>query len=442
MVAYLKKTKGSKGFHQIVDFLNSSHIRYALIENPTIYVSLIQQFWNTATARTLDNGEIEITATIDGKVKIVSKASIRRHLKLEDSDGISNFPSTEIFKQLALMGVDPFGDRLTSDKESLWYCFYKAYQKEVQERHEHDMESDFKFTAAEEVYTAEKKLPKTKLQLEQERLGYEEALRLHAEIDEEERQRIARVQEEASSFNIEEWDDIQARVEADEEFAQRLQSKEREMYSKAKKSRLLAKLINERKRYFAAQRAEERRNKPLTQAQQRTYMSQYIKNIGSHTLKKLKSYSFDEIKNLFEITIRRVHTFVPMESESERVILELAARSSKREAEEELVQESSKRLKTGERSVPAEESKDKEEEEELSQERILQMMIIVLEHGMNVEALQTKYPIIDWEIYTKGARKEDFVKLWSLVKEKFTSAELTECWKHKKYRSLPSCNRS
>ncbi|GKB44239.1 hypothetical protein Tco_0889181 [Tanacetum coccineum] len=70
MVAYLKKIEGSEGFHQIVDLLNSSHIRYALTENPTIYVSLIQQFWNTATARTLDNGEIEITATIDGKVKL------------------------------------------------------------------------------------------------------------------------------------------------------------------------------------------------------------------------------------------------------------------------------------------------------------------------------------------------------------------------------------
>ncbi|GKE72341.1 hypothetical protein Tco_1534382, partial [Tanacetum coccineum] len=86
MVAYLKKTEGSEEFHKIVEFLNSSHIRYALIENPTIYVSLIQQFWNTATVRTLDNGEMEITATIDGKVKIVSEASIRRHLKLEDFD--------------------------------------------------------------------------------------------------------------------------------------------------------------------------------------------------------------------------------------------------------------------------------------------------------------------------------------------------------------------
>ncbi|GJV73699.1 hypothetical protein Tco_1493694 [Tanacetum coccineum] len=84
---------------------------------------------------------------------------------------------------------------------------------------------------------------------------------------------IARVQEEANSFNIKEWDDIQARAEADEEFAQRLQSEEREMCSEAEKARLLAALINERKRYFVVQRAEERRNKPLTQAQQRTYMS-------------------------------------------------------------------------------------------------------------------------------------------------------------------------
>ncbi|GJZ95050.1 zf-CCHC domain-containing protein [Tanacetum coccineum] len=66
---------------------------------------------------------------------------------------------------------------------------------------------------------------------------------------------------------------------------------------------------------------------------------------------------------VFEATMRRVHTFVPMESESERVIPELAAGSSKRDVDEELVQESSKRLKTGESSVPAEESNDKEEEE-------------------------------------------------------------------------------
>ncbi|GKA34094.1 hypothetical protein Tco_0720523 [Tanacetum coccineum] len=45
---------------------------------------------------------------------------------------------------------------------------------------------------------------------------------------------------------------------------------------------------------------------------------------------------------------------------------------------------------------------------------------------MSVEALQTKYPIIDWEIYTEGTRKDDLVMLWSLVKEKFNSIEPTD----------------
>ncbi|GKC40476.1 hypothetical protein Tco_1052860 [Tanacetum coccineum] len=44
---------------------------------------------------------------------------------------------------------------------------------------------------------------KKKLQLEKERLGLEEALRLQEQLDEEERQRIARVHEKAITFNVE-----------------------------------------------------------------------------------------------------------------------------------------------------------------------------------------------------------------------------------------------
>ncbi|GJR66907.1 hypothetical protein Tco_0012972 [Tanacetum coccineum] len=62
MVAYLQKPEGSEAFHQIVDFLNASHIK------------------------TTDDGEVEITASIDGQVKTITEASLRRHLKLEDSD--------------------------------------------------------------------------------------------------------------------------------------------------------------------------------------------------------------------------------------------------------------------------------------------------------------------------------------------------------------------
>ncbi|GJR47297.1 putative reverse transcriptase domain-containing protein [Tanacetum coccineum] len=74
MVAFLKKPEGSAEFHQIVDFLNFTHIKYALTENPTIYVSLIHQFWKTASASTSENGEMEITATIDGRVKTVTES--------------------------------------------------------------------------------------------------------------------------------------------------------------------------------------------------------------------------------------------------------------------------------------------------------------------------------------------------------------------------------
>ncbi|GKE38667.1 hypothetical protein Tco_1462072, partial [Tanacetum coccineum] len=59
MVAYLQKPKGSEAFHQ---------------------------FWGTAAARTTDDGEVEITATIYGQVKTIIEASLRRHFKLEDSD--------------------------------------------------------------------------------------------------------------------------------------------------------------------------------------------------------------------------------------------------------------------------------------------------------------------------------------------------------------------
>ncbi|GKF53466.1 hypothetical protein Tco_0160376 [Tanacetum coccineum] len=95
MVAYLEKSKGSEGFHEIIDFLSASHIYYALTASTTIYTSLIEQFWQTAALCTIDDGVLGITATIDRKVKIiVLEGSIRRHLKLEDSEGIPSLPTT------------------------------------------------------------------------------------------------------------------------------------------------------------------------------------------------------------------------------------------------------------------------------------------------------------------------------------------------------------
>ncbi|GKD36428.1 hypothetical protein Tco_1251937 [Tanacetum coccineum] len=96
--------------------LNNDSIKLVLLENPTIYTSLIQQFWETAFASTSENEEMEITATIDGRVRTITEASIRRHLKLEDSDGIPTLPNAKIFKQIALMGYAYDSDKLTFQK--------------------------------------------------------------------------------------------------------------------------------------------------------------------------------------------------------------------------------------------------------------------------------------------------------------------------------------
>ncbi|GJZ80204.1 ribonuclease H-like domain-containing protein [Tanacetum coccineum] len=116
MVAFLEKSTGSEGFHQVIDFLNRSHICYALTKKPDVYISFIKQFWRSAEATNDDNGEVQITATIDGHSKTITEASLRRHLKLDDHDSITSIPNSEIFEQLALMGYHTDSDKLTFQK--------------------------------------------------------------------------------------------------------------------------------------------------------------------------------------------------------------------------------------------------------------------------------------------------------------------------------------
>ncbi|GKC76275.1 hypothetical protein Tco_1127049, partial [Tanacetum coccineum] len=191
-------------------------------------------------------------------------------------------------------------------------------------------------------------------------------------VEKKTKQRIAKVQEEAITFNTKEWDNIQAQIEADEELAHRLQAQEREGYSEADKARLL------------------------------------IKHIGSLTLQQLKKLSFDEIKELFETTMKRVNTFTPMKSDD--TVPKVVAGSSKRDAEQELNQESLVRQMIGEGSKQVEESKD-----ELSQEQLQQLMIIVPEEWMNI-----------FKDMLKNFDMDDLVKLWSLVHERSNSTEPIE----------------
>nr|GFA56303.1 hypothetical protein [Tanacetum cinerariifolium] len=87
MVAYLIKSDASEGFNQILDFLNGSSIKYALTVNPNIYVSCIKQFWTTVAVKMV-NDVIRLQALVDKKKVVVTEATIREALCLDDAEGV------------------------------------------------------------------------------------------------------------------------------------------------------------------------------------------------------------------------------------------------------------------------------------------------------------------------------------------------------------------
>nr|GEX93388.1 hypothetical protein [Tanacetum cinerariifolium] len=75
-------------------------------------------------------------------------------------------------------------------------------------------------------------------------------------------ERIAREKDEANKVMVKEWDEVQAIIDVDRQLAEQIQAQEREQVSIEERSKLLAKLIESKRKYFAAKRAEEIRNKP------------------------------------------------------------------------------------------------------------------------------------------------------------------------------------
>ncbi|GKC18297.1 hypothetical protein Tco_1020447 [Tanacetum coccineum] len=96
----------------------------------------------------------------------------------------------------------------------------------------------------------------------------ETTLKLQAEFDEEEK--LAREkdekEQEANIALIETWDDIQAKIDADHQLDERFQAQEQEELSIEEKATLFQQLLEKRRKYFAAKRAEEIRNKPPTKS--------------------------------------------------------------------------------------------------------------------------------------------------------------------------------
>ncbi|GJT10612.1 retrotransposon protein, putative, ty1-copia subclass [Tanacetum coccineum] len=196
-----------------------------------------------------------------------------------------------------------------------------------------------------------------------------------------------------------------------ERLAARLQEEEREQFSIDEQARFLVETIAERKRFFAAQRAEQIRNKPPTKTQLRNKMITFLKNMGRFTYNQLKNKSLEEIQKLYEREQKWINDFVPMDSE-------MVKDSGKKDDDSQKQAESSKkrpRAEHDEESVKKQKLEDDAEKEEL---RACLDIVPGDDIAINVESLATKYPIIFSEMLDDFDR-QDVVDLCSLVKESY-----------------------
>ncbi|GJY11554.1 putative ribonuclease H-like domain-containing protein [Tanacetum coccineum] len=247
-------------------------------------------------------------------------------------------------------------------------------------------------------------------------------------------------------LKLDEEDDIQEKIEADQLLAERLQAREQEELTIEERDILFQQLLEKRRKHFAAKRAKEKRNIPPTKAQQRSIMYTYLKNMEGWKPKDLKNKSFDSIQKLFDKAMKKVTTFVDMDKELVKESLKkvdagIAQESSSKRTGDELEQESNKKQKV-------------DEDKETTELKSL-MEVITDEEEVAVDAipLATKPPsIVDWKIHKEGKKsyyqiiradgslkmylvfthllksfdREDLETLYKLVKAKYGSTRPVE----------------
>ncbi|GJT38121.1 hypothetical protein Tco_0937986 [Tanacetum coccineum] len=265
--------------------------------------------------------------------------------------------------------------------------------------------------------------------------------------EEEEEERLAREKFEANVALIEEWNDIQAKIKADQLLAKRLQERQQEELTIEERANLFQQLLEKRRKFFAAKSAEEKRNRPPTKAPKRSITSTYLKNMAGYKYNQLKNKTFDDIQKLFDKAIKRVNIFVDVDTEVEgsKVRVEGSAvrveDSSSKRARDELEQESTKKQKMD------------EDKETAKLQSLMEVIPDKEEVTVDVIPLATKpLTIVDYKIIKEGKignyqiiradgsskrysafiqmlkrfDREDLETLWKLVKAKHGYTRLEE----------------
>ncbi|GKC07938.1 hypothetical protein Tco_0999548 [Tanacetum coccineum] len=206
-----------------------------------------------------------------------------------------------------------------------------------------------------QMIVEETQVPKrTKEQIQQEEASLAEAIRLQ-NLEEEETAKQVHLDALLAKRLAEEEE---AKLVANAELAKSVIVKDMSEEDFAKR---MVDLVNQRKKYFAEERAKAKRSKPMTQSQLRIYMSNYLKNQGTWKLSQLKKLKFEEIKEEFDKLVKQVDTFVPMSLKATKAELKRFG--------EELQTKTTKRQKIDDKDAQSTEEKEKEPVKKMGKRR-------------------------------------------------------------------------
>ncbi|GJV32937.1 hypothetical protein Tco_1393337 [Tanacetum coccineum] len=183
-------------------------------------------------------------------------------------------------------------------------------KKKIEEEDESDTES-------EGIPEAEKKF---------KQLARDEEMARKVQEDWEAEEEVKKLAEEEAIKTAlsNEYDFIQARIEADRLLALRLQDEERDQFTVEERAKFLHDTIAAQRRFLAKQRAITIRNKPPTRTQLRNQMMTYLKHAGNKKHSDLKSKTFEDIQALYEKVKRLDESFTAVGStEDEKRIKEM-----------------------------------------------------------------------------------------------------------------------
>ncbi|GKB92982.1 hypothetical protein Tco_0979119 [Tanacetum coccineum] len=232
----------------------------------------------------------------------------------------------------------------------------------------------------------------------------------------EELERLKRQEQASVDYIANLYDEVQAKMDASEELAARLQMEEREMYIVEERSRLLAEYFENRKKQPAVERSAAIRNKPSTRTQLRSLMMTYLKHTGRYKHAQLNKKTLEEIQALYINEQETAADFVPIGSEEDERMIEKMNKKAVGVDEEEVLEEpdstkvevkqegntESTRKRPGRRlkMKATKKSKRQKTDSDLEEEEQLKafLMIVPDEEGeINYEVLDKRYPIVDWE---------------------------------------------